>query len=90
MRAAEEHTKRMCELLTSSRFGRYLRETGSGLAVDRAAVRDGKWVVTSNDDTLTPEDLALGYKQLLRVEECWRNLPRCVAWVVCVESFSAK
>jgi transposase len=79
MRAAAEHTKRMCELLTSSRFGRYLRETGSGLAIDRAAVReaehyDGKWVVTSNDDTLTPEDLALGYKQLLRVEECWRTL----------------
>src|SRR5262249_29960309 len=33
-----------------------------------------KWVVTSNDDTLRPEDLALGYKQLLRVEMCWRSL----------------
>ena len=47
-----------------------------GLRIDRAAVRaeasyDGKWVVTSNDDTLTAEDLALGYKQLLRVEACW-------------------
>jgi hypothetical protein len=27
-----------------------------------------------NDDTLTAEDLALGYKQLLRVEQCWRQL----------------
>jgi len=31
-------------------------------------------VVTSNDDTLTAEDLALGYKQLMRVEQCWRQL----------------
>jgi hypothetical protein len=29
-------------------------------------------VITSNDDTLTvEEDLALGYKQLMRVEQCW-------------------
>jgi len=35
---------------------------------------DGKFVVTSNDDTLSPEDLALGYKQLARVEEAWRTL----------------
>jgi len=35
---------------------------------------DGKWVITSNDDTLTTEDLALGYKQLMRVEECWRSM----------------
>lgn len=31
-------------------------------------------MITSNDDTLTAEDLALGYKQLLRVEDCWRQL----------------
>lgn len=73
------HTKRMCELVASARFGRYLRETKTGLAIDRAAVSeaeryDGKWVVTSNDDTLSVEDLAKGYKQLLRVEECWRTL----------------
>jgi hypothetical protein len=35
---------------------------------------DGKFVVTSNDDTLSPEDMALGYKQLARVEEAWRTL----------------
>jgi hypothetical protein len=27
---------------------------------------------TANDDTFTAEDLALGYKQLMRVERCWR------------------
>jgi hypothetical protein len=75
-----KHSKRICALLTSSRFGRYLRETSGGkLRIDRAAVAeaaryDGKWVITSNDDTLTVEDLALGYKQLLRVEQCWRQL----------------
>jgi len=76
----EKHSKRTCELLASERFGRYLRQTGRGvLRIDRAAVKkdqrfDGKWVVTSNDDSLTPEDLALGYKQLMRVEECWRTM----------------
>jgi hypothetical protein len=74
------HSKRICELLTSQRFGRYLRQTKTGLVrIDRTAVRDaarydGKWVITSNDDTLSAEDLALGYKQLLRVEQCWRQL----------------
>jgi transposase len=74
------HTKRACELLASARFGRYLRQTSMGkLRIDRRAIAeaahyDGKWVVTSNDDTLTSEDLALGYKQLMRVEECWRTL----------------
>jgi transposase len=78
--AGEPHSKRTCHLLTSDRFGRYLRQTKGGeLRIDRAAVEDearydGKWVVTSNDDTLTPEDLALGYKQLMRVEECWRTM----------------
>ncbi len=79
-RTEGRHSKRACELLSSGRFGRYLRQTPNGnLRVDRAAVTeaaryDGKWVITSNDDTLTAEDLALGYKQLMRVESCWRQL----------------
>ncbi|MBV8286715.1 MAG: hypothetical protein JOZ35_07325, partial [Hyphomicrobiales bacterium] len=57
----------------------FLRLDRGWLRIDRAAITeasryDGKWVVTSNDDTLTPDDLALGYKQLLRVESCWRQL----------------
>lgn len=74
------HSKRMCELIASARFGRYLSaESGGGLRINRRAVAeaercDGKWVITSNDDTLSAEDLALGYKQLMRVEECWRTL----------------
>ena len=74
------HSKRQCELLASKRFARYLRQTPSGLLrIDRTAVReaaryDGKWVITTNDDTLEAEDLALGYKQLMRVEQSWRQL----------------
>ena len=72
-------TQRGRALLTSQRFGKYLRHAKGRLHIDRAAVAqaghyDGKWVVTSNDDTLRPDDLALGYKQLLRVEMCWRTL----------------
>jgi hypothetical protein len=67
-------------MLASARFGRSRRQTSTGLLeIDRTAVReaaryDGKWVITTNDDTLTSEDLALGYKQLLCVEQCWRQL----------------
>lgn len=74
------HPRRACELLTSLRFRPYLRQTKTGrLVLDRGAVReaaryDGKFVVTTNDDTLSAEDVALGYKQLLRVEESWREL----------------
>ena len=74
------HTKRVCELRASGRYGPYLRLTPRGrLRIDRAKIRerqrvDGKFVVHSNDDTLTAEDLALGYKQLERVERAWRTL----------------
>jgi hypothetical protein len=74
------HTKRACVLRASERYGRYLRQDRSGrLMMDPAKVRqaergDGKFVVHSNDDTLTPEDLALGYKQLTQVERAWRLL----------------
>lgn len=74
------YTKRVFELLASRRYGRYLRRTKTGkLRMDRSAVKrsekhDGKFVVHSNDDTLSAEDLALGYKQLMRVEDAWRQL----------------
>lgn len=66
--------------MVSGRYGRYLRQTSRGLLkIDRAAIAaeaklDGKWVVTSNDNTLSAEDLALGHKQLKRVEQCWRTM----------------
>jgi len=59
---------------------RYLRRTKSGLLrVDHATVKDeahldGKWLLRTSDVTLTPEDLAAAYKQLLQVERGWRDL----------------
>ncbi len=74
------HSKRICQLRASGRYGPYIRLTRTGKAViDKAALRarerlDGKFVVHSNDDTLSAEDMALGYKQLQRVEEAWHTL----------------
>jgi hypothetical protein len=80
LRTAGAHSKRVCALRTSERYGKYLTQDRHGrLKLDPAKVRqaerlDGKFVVHSNDDTLTPEDLALGYKQLMHVERAWRLL----------------
>ena len=58
---------------------RYLRRTPTGqLRVDHAAVKreahlDGKWLLRTSDTTLTPDDLAAAYKQLLAVERGWRD-----------------
>lgn len=75
----EGYSKRACALRTSARYGRLLKETRQGLAIDRKALKelerfDGKFVVHSNDDTLSAEDMALGYKQQQRVEEAWRTM----------------
>ena len=73
-------SKRVSALRTSGRYGAYLTLTRDHtLQIDpakvaRAARFDGKFVVHSNDDTLSPEDMALGYKQQLRVEQAWRTL----------------
>jgi hypothetical protein len=59
---------------------RFLRTTSTGmLRVDRAAVRaeerlDGKFLLRTSDPTLSAEDIALGYKQLLEVERGWRDM----------------
>ena len=51
-----------------------LTEIREACRIRREAKLDGKWVVTSNDNTLSAEDLAFGYKQLMRVEECWHTV----------------
>jgi hypothetical protein len=77
---APEHTKRACELVASKRYGRYLaRGPGGRLAIDVTAVRrvarmDGKYVLLTNDDTLTPEDVGLGYKAMMLIEACFRRM----------------
>jgi hypothetical protein len=57
---------------------RFLRRTSGGLLrVDRAAIRAEahlEFLLRSSDPTLSAEDIALGYKQLLQVERGWRDL----------------
>ncbi len=59
---------------------RFLRRTRTGLlridhaAIAREARLDGKWLLRTNDPTLTPEDLAAAYKQLIAVE---KSKPQC-------------
>jgi transposase len=70
------------ELKASGRYGRYLRiSKGGSLEMDREAIyeaqrNDGKWVVQTNDDTLTVDDAASGYKAMLVIERCFRSLKR--------------
>jgi hypothetical protein len=67
-------------LKTKPGLRRYLRRTKSGLLrINHATLKteahlDGKWLLRTSDVTLTPEDLAAAYKQLLQVERGWRDL----------------
>jgi hypothetical protein len=75
-----EHTKAHCALRCHPAFGRYLRTNERGkLVIDRAKVKDdtrldGKYVLRTSDDTLASADVALGYKQLIEVEDAFRTL----------------
>ena len=65
---------------------RFLRRTPRGLlridktAIAREAGLDGKWLLRTNDDTLTPDDLAAAHKQLVAVERGWRDGAPRVWW----------
>ena len=54
-----------------TRTGCALIDAGAVKAAERL---DGKFVVHSNDDTLSAADMAPGYQQLQRVEQTWRQL----------------
>jgi hypothetical protein len=77
---AEDHPKAACELMASRRYGRYLSEDERGRPrLDTAKVKaaekfDGKFVVIRNDDTLSAEDVALGYKGGWIIESCFRRM----------------
>jgi transposase len=75
-----DHPKTACALLTSRRYGRYLSADYLGRPrLDAAKVKaaekfDGKFVVITNDDTLSAEDVALGYKGGWIIESCFRRM----------------
>ena len=76
----KRHNKAVCTLIAHPTLGRYLKQLKSGaLRIDRGKVRveerlDGKYLLTSSDESLTAEEIALGYKQLLEVERAFRSL----------------
>ena len=80
LRSLTNHPKRACQLLSSRRYGGYLRTLKNGeLRLSKEAIRekekrDGLWVIHTNDHELSAEDLALAYKQLIRVEEAWKTM----------------
>jgi len=65
---------------TKPGLARFLRVTAGGLLrIDEGAIKaeerlDGKYLLRSSDPTLSAEDIALGYKQLLEVERGWRDM----------------
>lgn len=70
------------DLLASPRTRRYLQVTKGGkIRLDKTAITvaarlDGKWVLQTNDDTLSIEDAATGYKSLMVIERCFRTMKR--------------
>lgn len=75
-----EHGKAVCRLVSHPTYGRYLKLDKKGWPkIDRAKIKadarlDGKYLIRTSDDTLSPADVALGYKQLLEVEDAFRTL----------------
>ncbi|MGV7224765.1 MAG: IS1634 family transposase [Nitrospinales bacterium] len=73
-------TKAQCNLLLHRSMGRYVKELKSGkLKIDKAKVQrdeklDGKYLLSSSDASLSAEDIARGYKQLLEVERAFRTM----------------
>ncbi|GAC1345752.1 MAG: IS1634 family transposase [Candidatus Dormibacteria bacterium] len=76
----EEREEVACRLHAKPAVRKWLRVTASGkLRIDRAAIGaeehlDGKFLLRTSDPSLSAEDVALGYKQLLQVERGWRDM----------------
>ena len=77
---ADQRANLYGQLCTKRGYKRLIRTTKAGLLrIDRAAVKaeahlDGKFLLRTSDPTLTVEDIALGYKQLLEIERAWRDM----------------
>ena len=71
-------------LSTKPAYKRFLRKTPTGkLRIDRAAIAreaklDGKFLLRTSDESLSPADLAEGYKALYEAERGWRDLKHTV------------
>jgi len=76
----KKSSKAQCHVLLNKSMGRYVKELKSGkLKIDNAKIKqeeklDGKYLLSTSDQHLSTEDIALGYKQLMEVEGAFRTL----------------
>ncbi len=81
----EAHQRGECALRDHKTLSRYLRQTKTGrLVLDRQKINseqrlDGKYLLSTSDPSLSAEDVALGYKQLLQAERSFRDLKGTLA-----------
>lgn len=74
------YTKRVCNLVSHEVYGRYLKLLKNGQSIiDKAKIKseenlDGKYLIQTSDDTLSSEDVAIGYKQLMDIESAFRTI----------------
>jgi transposase len=80
----EPHTKAMCALRSHPVYGRYVKQARDGsLSIDSNRVRqeerfDGKFLISTSDDLLPAEDVAIAYKHLWQIERLNRDLKHVV------------
>lgn len=76
----DAHQRGECALRDHPTLSRHIRQTKTGrLLLDHDKIAgeehlDGKYLLTTSDPTLSAEDVALGYKQLLEAERSFRDL----------------
>ncbi len=76
----EAHTKAACALRSHGTFGRYVRQSKSGvLSLDREKIAedsllDGKFLVSASNMKMKAEDIVMGYKQLWVIERLFRDM----------------
>jgi hypothetical protein len=77
------------ELVGSLKTKLGLRRSKAGLlriehgAAKREEHLDGKWLLRTSDVTLTPQNLAAAYQQLLAVERGWRDMKGALGCAPC-------
>ena len=75
-----EQLKRGDKSLVGNRgYRKYLKGGATHFEIDRRKIKtearyDGKWVLRSDLDDFSAEDIGLGYKQLWMVEDCSRSI----------------
>jgi hypothetical protein len=75
------HRKAECALRDHPALGRWVKQHPSTgrLSIDRAKVAteaklDGKYLLATSDPTMSAEDVALGYKNLMEAERAFRTM----------------